>query len=184
MTEQPPIFKEIDIPSGRLTAGGETYFIQIRLSTNRYVEYLKKLPLLSFGVTFSDLYKGLSEIYTTTSSGNDMIYAIGHSRETSWNLLSGIKRFDEREVLDIIDFCALFLNKSGENVDAFDQALHDQKTMILQKEGYDHASFFTLAFSLIENYGNVYRKIKSVSNPSEPNDIRLDLNTPQTSPIS
>ena len=99
-------------------------------------------------------------------------------------LLSTIKRFDEREVLDIVDFCALFINKAGEDISKFDQALHDQKAAILQKEGYDHASFFTLAFSLIENYGNAYHRIKSVSNPSDHNDIRLDLSTPQTSPIS
>src|SRR5688572_15658370 len=139
MIEQPPILKEIDIPSGKLMAGGEQYFIQNRLSTNRYVEYLKKLPVLTYGVTFTQQYDALASIYTAASSGNDMIYAIGHCRETAWNQLQAIKRFDEREVLDIIDFCALFINAPGEDVGQFDQALHDQKALILQKEGYDHA---------------------------------------------
>ena len=179
-----PLQKTIDIQSGRLMAGGEEYFIQNTLSTVRYVEYLKKLPTLSFGVTFSQMYEALSKIYTFASSGNDMIYAIGQARELSWNLLSTIKRFDEREILDIVDFCSLFINKAGEDISKFDQALHDQKAAILQKEGYDHASFFTLAFSLIENYGNAYHRIKSVSNPSDHNDIRLEPPTQQTSPIS
>ena len=179
-----PLQKTIDIPSGKLMAGGEEYSIMNTLSTVFYVEYLKRLPTLSFGVTFSQMYDALSKIYTYASSGNDMIFAIGQARELSWNLLSTIKRFDEREVLDIVDFCALFIHKAGADVSKFDQAAHDQKAAILQKEGYDHASFFTLAFSLIENYGNAYRKIKSVSNPNDHNDIRLDLNTQQTSPIS
>ena len=171
MTE--PIQKTIDIPLGKLMAGGEQYFIQYSLSTNRYVEYLKRIPRLTFHATFAGMYDTLSKIYTAASSGNDMIYAIGQARELSWNQLENIKRFDENEIPDILDFCCLFLNKSGENPAKFDFAEHEEKKRIISAEGYDISFFFTLAFSAIENFGQAYHRIKSVDNPNDPNDITL-----------
>ena len=184
MNEQPPVLKSIDIQSGKLMAGGEQYFIQYSLSTNRYVEYLKRLPRLTFHTDFAGIYNTLSKIYTVASSGNDMIYAIGQARELSWNQLENIKRFDENEIPDIVDFCCLFIYKIGEDTSKFDHGIHEAKKAAISQEGYDISSFFTLAFSLIENLGEAYHKIKSVNNPSEPNDIRLEPPTQQTSPIS
>ena len=168
-----PLQKTIDIPSGKLMAGGEQYFIQYSLSTNRYVEYLKRIPRLTFHATFAGMYDTLSKIYTAASSGNDMIYAIGQARELSWNQLENIKRFDENEIPDIIDFCCLFLNKSGENIGQFDHSIHEAKKEAITREGYDISSFFTLAFSAIENFAAAYHRIKSVTDPNVPNDITL-----------
>jgi len=179
-----PILKTIDIPSGKLMAGGEQYFIQYSLSTNFYIEYLKKLPRLTFHSTFAGMYDTLSKIYTAASSGNDMIYAISQARELSWNQLDAIRRFDENEIPDIVDFCCLFIHKAGDDVSKFDHAYHELKKQIISAEGYDVASFFTLAFSLIENYGNAYHKIKSVSNQNGPVDILLNPPTQQTNPTS
>ena len=163
--------KTIDIPSGKFMAGGDMYFISPALSTNFYVEYLKRVPRLTFHTTFEGMYDTLAKIYTAASSGNDMIYAIGQARELSWNQLENIKRFDENEIPDIIDFCALFIHKAGDNTAQFDHAYHEVKKQIISKEGYLINDFFSLAFSLIENYGNAYHKIKSVADPKEPNDI-------------
>ena len=171
MTE--PQQKTIDIPSGKLMAGGEQYFIQYSLSTNRYVEYLKRIPRLTFHATFAGMYDTLSKIYTAASSGNDMIYAIGQARELSWNQLENIKRFDENEIPDILDFCCLFINKIGEDPSKFDHTIHEAKKAVISQEGYDISSFFTLAFSAIENFAAAYHRIKSVTDPNVSNDITL-----------
>ena len=182
MTE--PKQKQIDIPSGKLMAGGDQYYITYSLSTTRYVEYLKKIPRLTFHATFAGIYDTLSKIYTAASSGNDMIYAIGQARELSWNQLDAIRRFDENDIPDIIDFCCLFINKAGEDISQFDSTIHEQKKAIISGEGYDIAGFFTLAFSLIENLSAAYHKIRSVQNPGGSNDITLTPDIQQISPIS
>jgi hypothetical protein len=179
-----PKQKEIDISSGRLMAGGEEYYIQYSLSTTRYVEYLKRVPRLTFHTTFAGMYDTLSKIYTATASGNDMIFAIHQARELSWNQLDAIRRFDENEIPEIIDFCCLFLNRAGEDVSKYDAAIHEQKKQAIQQEGYEIGGFFTLAFALIQNLNAAYHKIRSVSSPNGANDITLNDHIQQTSPIS
>ena len=179
-----PTQKQIDIPSGKLMAGGDQYYITYSLSTNVYVEYLKRLPRLTFHTTFAGIYDTLSKIYTAASSGNDMIYAIGQARELSWNQLDNIKRFDENEIPDIVDFCCLFIHKAGDDISKFDHAYHEKKKEAINREGYDISGFFTLAFSLIENLSAAYHKIRSVQNPGGSNDITLTQDIQQINPIS
>lgn len=176
-----PEQKKLDIPSGRIPAGGEMYHLTYSLSTTRYVEYLKKLPKLTFNVTFAGMYDTLSKIYMVSSAGNDMIYAVQQARELSWNQLEAIKRFDENEVIDVIDFCALFINKSNEDISKFNQALHDEKCLALQNEGYDTEDFFLLTAKLIQNFPDAYRKI--LSHISEGQPVK-NTTTPQTNSIS
>src|SRR5688500_12712948 len=113
--EEAPKQKKLDIESKLIPAGEKTFHLDWALSTTRYVQYLQKLPKLTFNTSFAGMYDTLSKIYTVSSSGNDMIFAVGQSRELAWNQLEAIKRFDENEVLDIIDLCALFLNTSTED---------------------------------------------------------------------
>ncbi len=168
-----PEHKRIDIPSGKFKAGGETFYIQPHLSTTRYVEYLKRVPRLAYNATFRSIYDTLSKIYMTTSSGNDMIYAIQQARELSWNQLDAIKRFDENEIPDIIDFCCLFINKAGEDVSKFDSSVHEAKKEIISKEGYVVDDFFTLAFHLVESFSEGYQKLTRLTKGETMEDISL-----------
>ena len=158
--EEGPQLKRINIKSGKFTAGDETYYIQPNLSVIRYVEYLKRVPRLTFHTTFKGMYDTLHKIYNVTASGNDMIYAIQQARELSWNQLDAIQRFDEHELPDIIDFVALFCNKEGEDVGQFDISIHENKKTMIAKEGYAIQDFFTLAFHLIESFSEGYQKIQ------------------------
>lgn len=162
-----PKQKVLDINSGRVQVGSETYYIQYSLSTNRYVEYLKRIPKLTFNTTFPGLYKTMSDIYMLASTGNDMIYAIGQIRELSINQLNAIKRFDDTEIPDVIDFCALFINREGEDVSKFDVSIHESKKQALAQEGYDISGFFQLQVNLIEGFSKAYREIQSLPNPKD-----------------
>ncbi len=173
-----PIQKQIDIASGRITAGDETLYIQYTLSTTRYVEYLKRIPKLSFNTTFKGLYDSLSQVYMLCSTGNDMIFAIGKCRELALNQLEAIKRFDESEILDVIDFCALFINREGEDISKFDHSIHESKKEALSKEGYEVSGFFQLQVNLIDGFSQAYRKIQELSQGAV-----IDINLPNTQPI-
>ena len=154
-----PTLKRINFSSGQIEVGSEPWFIQTSLSTVRYVEYLKRVPKLTFSTDFKSIYGTLRKIYNAASSGNDMILAIGTARELSWNQLDAIKRFDDNEIPDVIDFCALFINRPGEDIGRFDITLHEQKKALLSKEGYAIEDFFTLALSVIDHFRNAYRKM-------------------------
>ena len=178
-----PTLKRINFQSGKIEVGEEIFYIQTNLSVIRYVEYLKRVPRLTFHTTFRGMYDSLSKIYMATSSGNDMIYAIQQARELAWNQLDAIKRFDEHEIPDIVDFCCLFLNRAGENIAEFDQTIHEQKKSIIVHGGYDASDFFTLAYHAVESFSEAYRKLHSMAEDSS-TDIRLPLPSQQTSPTS
>ena len=170
MPAQPPQLKRIDFKKGQFDVAGEPMFIQPGLSTSRYVEYLKRTPKLSFATTFRSMYDTLSKIYAAASSGNDMIYAVGQARELSWNQLDAIRRFDENEIPDIIDFVCLFCNRAGEDIGQFDSSIHEAKKAAIAREGYAIEDFFTLAFNLIESFSDGYQQIKSLSEQREQPD--------------
>lgn len=176
--------KTIDIQSGKIQVGDRTGYIQPVLSTIRYVEYLKRVPRLTYHTTFAGMYDTLSKIYMATSAGNDMIYAVSQARELSWNQLDAIKRFDENEIPDIIDFCCLFINFDGEDVSKFDHAAHEAKKLAVHQEGYDVSSFFSLAFNLIENLPDAYRKIKSYAKGTEASGLTMEQHTQPIDVIS
>ena len=178
-----PELKKIDIQSGTIQVGDRTGYIQPVLSTIRYVEYLKKLPKLTYNTTFAGMYDSLTKIYMATSAGNDMIYAIQQAREISWNQLDAIRRFDENEIPDIIDFCALFINFDGEDVSRFDHANHEAKKLALHQEGYDVSSFFSLAYNLIESLPAAYRKIID-HNAGAGHELTIQSPIPPTGSIS
>jgi hypothetical protein len=168
-----PKQKRIDIPSGVIPAGGDTFYIQYTLSTTRFVEYLKRLPRLTFGVTFKQMYNSLADIHRMLSNGNDLLGAIAGGREKSINQMSAIKRFDEHEILDVIDLVALFVNRPGEAIDKFDEPSHHEKCLILQNEGYDHQDFFLLLTKLIDGLQEASLKIQSLKSQGELSDISL-----------
>lgn len=159
--------KLIDINSGKIPVGNRILYIQGNLSSIRYVEYLKRLPRLTFRVTFEGMYDTLSKIYMAASSGNDMIYAIQQARELSMNQLDAIKRFDDNEIPDIIDLCCLFLNWEGEDISQFDHAIHEAKKQELTREGYDISSFFHLAGNLIEKFPAAYQQMHNMVSGKE-----------------
>jgi hypothetical protein len=168
----------------KMTVGNETWFIQPILSTIRYVEYLKRSPRLTFGTTFTQLYNTLSKIYTATSSGNDILFAVQQAKELSWNQLDAIKRFDENEIPDIVDFVTLFINAPNENSGEFDHNQHEAKKQAIHAEGYAVQDFFFLAYNLIENFHEAYQKIQSVGSPKELKDLTLTVNSEPTTPTS
>ena len=176
--------KTIDISSGKIQVGDRTGYIQPVLSTIRYVEYLKRVPRLTYHTTFAGMYDTLSKIYMAASAGNDMIYAIQQARELAWNQLDAIKRFDENEIPDIIDFCCLFINFDGEDVSKFDHANHEAKKLAIHQEGYDISSFFSLAYNLIENLPGAYHKIKAHSAGADISELIMEQPTQQTGAIS
>lgn len=176
--------KHINIPSLKLTAGGKLFHISYTLSTVRYVEYLKRVPKLAFGATFRELYDTLGKIYMACASGNDVIYAIQQAKELSWNQLQAIKKFDENEIPDIIDFCCLFINETDEDPSHFSVGVHEAKKQLIHQEGYSIESFFSLAYNLIESLDAAYQKIQSLENQSGPKDLTLPSNTLQTNPTS
>lgn len=173
-----PQQKTFDISSGKIPAGGKIGYIQYALSTTRYVEYLKRLPKLTFNTSYKGMYDTLSKIYMVNSSGNDMIYAVQQSRELAWNQLEAIKRFDESEILDVIDFCALFINFENEDVSKYDHAMHESKKVILSEEGYDASLFFQLQVNLIEGFSQSFQLISKLSQGDQV-DIRLRENIEQ-----
>lgn len=179
-----PSPKRINIKSGQFTAGGETYYIQTTLSVARYVEYLKRVPKLSYHTTFKGLWDALHKIYQVTSSGNDMIFAIQTARETAWNVLDAIQRFDEHEIPDIVDFVALFCVKEGEDPGKFDHSEHEGKKAAIAGEGYAIQDFFTLAFALIEGFSDAYRTVLEAARSVPSAEAKRSQVSPPTSRTS
>jgi len=84
------------------------------------------------------------------------------------NLLNGIgENLGEREH-PILQLCALFINRDGENLDVYDPDVMAEKIDDWKKEGLAMDSFFQLAFNFVEGFIPTYNEIiQSISEEAE-----------------
>lgn len=143
------MWKEIDVQSGQFVANGNTYFIQPEKITPYRFQVWQSMSLeLSENATFSSLYDAFQNIFNASTQGNDMLSSNHKVAETSYNAMQQMK--DIRMSSNIhLKFCALFINRDGEDVTRWDDALVEQKLNDWKKEPFDMSVFFSLAMSQV-----------------------------------
>jgi hypothetical protein len=136
------------------TANGQNYSVSSGISLNRYREYEKLEPKLTFGLSFDDIYKSLSKLYELLNKQKFADCAI-----ISYNLMSGIKDIEnEKREHPALLMAALVINRDNEDAGVYDEKLQLEKIQDWRKEGYDALPFFTFALSSIQGFGEEYRK--------------------------
>ena len=158
-TEQPegPQIRHIDMSTAKFKANGTQYYIQSRLSTARYVEYLKLGNEITFNTDFEGMYSTLNRIFEAASHGNDLIESNHKCRELSYNQINAIVDFTNRDHPTVLRFCALFINGEDEDISKYDDRIIDKKIEDWTKEGLAIDDFFYLVANFIPSFRDTFR---------------------------
>lgn len=144
--------KAISLKEKTFKANGNTYHISEKISVNRWREYEKLVPLLTYGVGFDETFKAINKAY---SAVNDKRFA--DAAVILHNVMSGIKDADDdKRIHPALLMCALVINKEGEDTGIYDEPTQLAKIQDWEKEGLDMLTFFQLALNSIKGFRETY----------------------------
>jgi len=143
--------QELKTIEGReFMANGVKYFIESKISFERFSMYQKLQMACAFGVEFYQMYEAIEKIYNSADKMKlNEVVIISH------NILNGIKTYDQRP-LAALQLCAMFINSEDEDRRIINDDMVDKKIKDWQSEGLDITPFFQLAASSMRNFAAVY----------------------------
>lgn len=144
--------KAIALKERTFMANGNQYYIAEKISIDRWKEYEKLVPRLTYGVGFNEMQNALLKAYNALNSQK-----FADASVIIHNIMSGIKDADdEKRVPPGLMMCALIMNKEGENVGVFDEQIMLSKIEDWRAEGLDILSFFAWALTSITGFRETY----------------------------
>lgn len=143
--------KSVDLKQ-QFSANGKNYRVTDKICIDRWTEYEKLEPRLTYGIDFESIQKSLNKLY---SALNDKKFA--DAAVLTHNLMNGIKdALDETRVHPALLMCSLVINYEGEDTTVFNKQIQLQKIEDWQKEGLDILSFFAFALKSINGFRETY----------------------------
>jgi len=158
MTEEvdnAPKLKHLDLINEKsFTANGNKYFVSTQISIARWKEFQKLEPRLTIGTDMMGIFKQVRSAYDKLNTKEGKV---ADAAVTLYNIMSGIKGIDDstREEPALL-MAALVINKEGEDIGTYDEAVQLEKISEWKKEGYDMLHFFTFALSSIQGFRETY----------------------------
>ena len=133
-------------------ANGRKYRVSEMISVDRFKQYEKLEPKLTYGVTFEEMFKNIKKAYQAV---NEQRFA--DSAVILHNIMAGIQDVEnEQRVHPALIMCALVINFEGEDSTIYDEAVILGKIDDWQKEGLNMLDFFMLALSSIKGFRETY----------------------------
>lgn len=146
--------KTLDLKTKEFAANGKQYFIADKISIDRYAEYQKLMPLLTFGVNFEEMYKQLKNAYNHLNAQK-----FADSSVIIHNLLSNVATVEQSSrVHPALKMAALFINTKDEDVREFNEQLTEEKIKDWTLEGYSISDFFTLSLNSISGFREAFQE--------------------------
>lgn len=142
--------KNVTLEDVNFIANGNKYFIEPQISIERFKQMQKLEIEFSFGSSYKELMSGIKECYASINKGQ-----FGDSAVILHNLMNSISNLESREH-PILEYCALFINREGEDRRAYDEKINAEKIIDWKEEGIAMHDFFKLAVNMVsglkENY--------------------------------
>lgn len=133
-------------------ANGKKYAMSETVAIERWAEYEKLQPRLTYGIDFDSMSKALFKAYGAINEKRFADAAV-----IVHNLMSGIKDVkDEARIHPALLMCALIVNYEGEDTRVFNKEIQLEKIKDWQVEGLDILSFFALALKCINGFRETY----------------------------
>lgn len=148
----PPEPRSVDFNKKFFEANGKRYFICDKISINRWKEYEKLMPRLTYGLDFDTMNKQHTKAYAAL---NDKKFA--DAAVILHNLMSGIKDAnDDSRVHPGLLMAALLINYEGEDAGIYDLQIQLKKIKDWEAEGLDILGFFAFALASINGFRETY----------------------------
>ena len=155
--------KELKLTDKRFEANGKTYIVSEKISINRYIEYQKTMPLLTFGTNFEEMFKQLKNAYNHLNKQN-----FADSAVIIHNMLTNVAKVEESSrIHPALKMAAMFINTKDEDVSVYDEELTKQKIEDWSKEGYSISDFFTLSLNSISGFRDAFQEYTEKKNLME-----------------
>ena len=144
--------KKLDADKGWFMANGKKYIVSNSISVERFKEYEKLEPKLTFGIGFDDLIKNVKKAYEYV---NQQKFA--DSAVVLHNIMAGIKDIENpTRIHPALAMCTLVINVEGEESARYTTAMVEQKVDDWMAEGLDMLDFFLLALRSIKGFRATY----------------------------
>jgi len=146
--------RSISLKDRNFEANGKKYYIAKGISINRWKQYEKLQPRLTYGLTFKQIDANISKAMALLNKpapepGN--AYVILH------NIRKGMENADdEKNVHPALIMCTLVMNREGEDVGVYDEAIALDKINDWTEGGLDILSFFAWAMNSIDGFRETY----------------------------
>lgn len=135
-------------------ANGRKYKMIDKLAIERWIQYEKLQPRITFGVGFEELFSNLGKAYAALDKQKFADAAV-----IIHNTMNGIKNFnDERRAHPALLMAGLFIVREDEDVTKYDEVLMLEKIEDWQKEGLNMLDFFHLSRSAIRGFNQTLIK--------------------------
>lgn len=155
--------KKLVIKDKQFEANGKIFLVSDKISINRYIEYQKTMPLLTFGTNFEEMFKQLKNAYNLLNKQN-----FADSAVVIHNILSNVAKVEEQSrIHPALKMAAMFINTKEEDVSVYDEETTKQKINDWTVEGYDISDFFTLALNSISGFREAFQEYTEKKNRME-----------------
>lgn len=158
-----------ELPKGftEFEANGRKYVLSTMISAERFKEYEKLVPKLTFGLSFQEIYAQLGKLFAHLNKQN-----FADASVLCHNIMGGIKKIDdENRVHPALEMAALVINREDEDTRYYDHNLMLEKIQDWQEEGYDMMGFFRFALNITEGF----REVLKESTREKINEIQQEL---------
>ena len=151
--------KRLNMEAKTFMANGNKYHYGMQLSIERFVEYEKMNLWAGFGMEFDKILGEIKTAYGLLNKSKPADAAV-----ILKNLDDGVTRNVDSRTHPMLNLCALYINREGENEKVVDLKLMDEKIEDWRKEGYAISDFFQLAFNFINGFIPIYNEsIQAIS---------------------
>ncbi len=140
-------------------ANGNTYHRSEKICMERWIEFEKLSPRLTYGIGFEEMFKSLTKAYALLNKQQ-----FADASVIIHNLLSGIKdATDDTRVHPSLLMCALVINREGEDTGVYNKEVQLSKIEDWTKEGLNVMPFFAFALQFIQGFKETYTEYISQS---------------------
>lgn len=136
------------------TANGNKYLVRTSLTIARFEQFEALQVRVGYGVTFRQMFDNLRKAFDFLNASQ-----VADASIVIYNLMNGIKNNLDGRENEILELCALFICREGEDVTQYVPELTKLKIDDWKLEGISMESFFSLAFNLVNGFTPVYQEV-------------------------
>ena len=147
--------KTLDPAARSFEAGGETYFVETKLSIARFHDYQILEKEAGFSMTFAGMFNEIAAAYKDLQTLKAMDAGV-----KLHNLMNGMAKMKEKEHV-LLKMCALFMNTENEDRGEISEDLISKKIEIWKNE-YEVNGFFTQALSTVDGFFKIFAEMHQI----------------------
>lgn len=140
----------------KFDANGVTYYVLTSLCIERFEQFEQMQIKAGFGVDFGDLFANIRKAYDALNANK-----VADSSVMLYNIMAGIKDNLGARENPILQLCALFICREGEDVTKYDETVATAKINDWKAEGIAMDDFFSIAFSLVNGFTPAYKTVSA-----------------------